>query len=75
MTMSTKGWWHCRACHGYMASQQASLVMMPMVMKQRRQPLSGMSQALLLLGLLALAGLVMLFLFAFWYGEGMRHAL
>ena len=29
----------------------------------------------LVLGLLALGGIAMLFLLAYWYGEGMRHAL
>jgi hypothetical protein len=68
--MNTSGGWLCRACQMQIASQEAS-----QVIKQSSQPLSQTTQALLFLGVLALAGLVMMFLFAVWYGEGMRRAL
>lgn len=70
MTMNSRGWWLCQACQAQLASQEAS-----QVIKQGTQPMSATKQALLMLSLLALAGLIMFVMIAVWYGEGMRRAL
>lgn len=70
MTMNSSGWWLCQACQAQIVSQEAS-----QVIKKSTQPLSHTKQALLMLGLLALAGLITFFLFAMWIAEGYRRAL
>lgn len=66
MTMSTSGAWLCRVCQAHATVNDAA-----QVANMKSRPMSP----LLILGLLALGGLGLLFLLAYWYGEGMRHAL